>query len=423
MVGTRLEAELEITEIGARGDGIAMLEGERVFVPFTVPGDRVLARLGARRGDGLTARVTRLLVEGPGRTAPVCAHFGECGGCALQHLDPGHYREWKRGLLSAALARRGIEAEVELLAPAPPNARRRVDLTALCRPQGVLLGFNARSSHRVVDMAECHILAPAILNLVPPLRDLLAALMATGERAEVVVSLTTGGLDLLLVSATALGLAGRERLAAFAAEHDLARVSHRHPKQGGPETVAELRPPRAIFGVVPVRLPAGAFLQATAAGEGLLVEAVLAGAADARRVADLYCGCGTFTFPLARTARVRAIDGLDWQVRAMERAARDAGLQSVATECRDLGRKPLSARDLDGFDAVVFDPPRAGAKAQSEALAVSAVPVVIAVSCNPATFARDARILVDGGYGLARVLPIDQFPWSPHLELVAVFRR
>ncbi len=419
----KLEAELEIAEIGARGDGIADMDGERVFVSFTVPGDRVLARLGGRRGDGIVARATRILAQGPGRAEPACAHFGECGGCSLQHLDAGHYRDWKRGLLRAALARHGIEADIAPLAPAPPRARRRADLTALRRPQGVLLGFNARSSHRVVDMVECHILAPAILALVPHLRDLLAPLLGPGERAELVVSLTASGLDLLFVSAAALGLAGRERLATFAADHGLARISHRHPKQGGPETVAALRPVQAVFGGVAVPLPAGAFLQATAAGEALLVEAVVAGARGAKRIADLYCGCGTFTFPLAKEARVWAIDGLDWQVRAVERAARDAGLHGVVAECRNLDRKPLSAGDLDRIDMALFDPPRAGAKAQAETLAGSAVPVVVAVSCNPATFARDARILTDGGYGLTRILPIDQFPWSPHLELVATFRR
>lgn len=417
--------ELLVESLGARGDGIARHGDDRVFLPFTLPGDRVRARLEKAGGDGVAGRVVDILRPGPRRREPACGHFGECGGCALQHLEAAFYAEWKTDLLRTALARRGLnDGAVEPLVQGRAGTRRRADFTALRRREGVILGFNARTTHRVVDLRECPILLPEIAALMPALRALCADILAVGAKAELVVAATDGGLDLLIVDGGGLSLKRREALVAFADERDLARISHRHPRQGGPELVVERRPVTMRFGTVAVPIPPGAFLQATAEGEAALSAVVTEAARDAVTIADLYCGCGTFTFPLAETgAAVHAVDGLDWQIRTVERAARTAVLNRVTAEARDLAKRALQPAQLAAYDAVVFDPPRAGARAQAEALAESNVRTVVAISCNPASFARDARILVDGGFHIERVVPVDQFLWSPHLELAAVLRR
>jgi len=425
----RAEVEIEIEEIGARGDGIAHLpDGTRAFVPYTVPGDRVRARLSESDGEGIAGRAVEWLARGEGRAEPPCRHFGECGGCALQHLAPDFYAAWKRALIETALRRRGFESPpIAPLVTAAPATRRRADFAAVRRKDDVLLGFHARASHRVVDLAECPVVAPVIAALLPPLRALLLDLLKPADKAGVTATLTDSGLDVVLESAIALGAGGRERLAAFAEAQDLARLSRRHPNARGAETVVERRPVRMSFGGIAVDLPAGTFLQATREGEAALTAAVLEAMGEAPRVADLYAGCGTFTFPLAMrrgvASSVHAVDGTEPAIAALTRAAKQAGLGRVTTLVRDLARRPLNAQELARFDAVVFDPPRAGAREQAEALAGSRVAIAVAVSCNPATFARDARILVDGGFGLDWVRPVDQFLWSPHVELVARFSR
>jgi 23S rRNA (uracil1939-C5)-methyltransferase len=310
---------------------------------------------------------------------------------------------------------------------AAPQTRRRADFAAVRRKDDVLLGFHARASHRVVDLAECPVMEPPIAALLGPLRELLFALLRPSEKAAVIVTATDSGLDIVLESAIALGAGGRERLAAFAEAQDLARLSRRHPNARSAETVIERRPVRMSFGGVALDLPAGAFLQATRAGEAALIEFVLDAVGDAPRVADLYAGCGTFALPLATrrgvVSSVHAVDGSEPAIAALTRAAQQARLGRVTALVRDLARRPLNDQELARFDAVVYDPPRAGAREQAEALARSRVAVAVAVSCNPATFARDARLLVDGGFTLDWVRPIDQFLWSPHGELVARFAR
>jgi 23S rRNA (uracil1939-C5)-methyltransferase len=424
------DIELTIDTLGARGDGIASFEGERVIVPLGVPGDRVQARLARDREGRLTARIRAILAPGPARTAPPCPHFGDhprggCGGCALQHLAPEAYRDWKLKQLEAALARYGIPTDtIEPIAVSPPASRRRADLTASRKKEGVILGFNARGSHRVVDLAECHVLRPSLAALFRPLRALLAPLMKPGDSAEARLVATDSGADLLLVTATEMGLGARERIAAFAAEHDLARVARAHPRHSGAETLVERRPVRMAIGGVTVPLPPGAFLQATAEGEAALRDFVREAADGARRIADLYAGIGTFAFALAAVeTKVHAVERDRALVAAIEAAARAAVIANVTAEARDLDKRPLDAGALGAFDTVVFDPPRAGAAALAASLADSRIARIIAVSCNPGTFARDARALLDGGYRLARLKPVDQFLWSTHLELAALFLR
>ena len=417
--------ELDIDALGAGGDGMAVRHGKRYFVPYSLPGDRVWARVTGRRGDALAAEVVERLADGPGRVTPPCGHFGVCGGCALQHLDDEFYGEWKRQRVVTALARRGLgDVAVEAVARTPPGARRRATFLAVRRKSDTAMGFRAPSSNRVVPLCECPVLDGALVGLLTPLAALFTALIEPGQWAEAEVTVADSGIDLVIAAPTEPDLTQSERVAAFAADHDLARISWRHPGDPEPELMVQRRPAQVTFGGIAVDLPVGAFLQPSAQGEALLVAEVAAALADATRVADLYAGCGAFTFALAGRATVHAVEGVAAMVDAITGAAGRANLAGrVSAEARDLERLPLLADELTGFDAVVFAPPRAGARRQAEALATSGVPVVVAVSCHPGSFARDARALVDGGYDLERVLPVDQFLWSPHVELVAVFRR
>jgi 23S rRNA (uracil1939-C5)-methyltransferase len=420
----RKTVELAIESIGARGDGIGRAHGHPVYVPLTIPGDRLRVELERPRGDGFAGRIVAVLSEGPGRIAAPCPHFGGCGGCALQHLEDRRYAEWKEQLVRAALARRGfVDPPLRPLLRIAPGSRRRTNLAAERAGQLVRLGFHARESHRVIDAAGCLVLTPALSALLAPLREALLAMLVDGERIEVTATATDSGVDLLMEGKRPLALESREALADLATGADLARIMWRADRSL-PDPVAIRRPARIAFAGVSVDLPPGAFLQPTAAGEAALVAAVTQALSGCRDVADLYAGCGTFTFPLARGARVHAVEGDAEAIGALAAAARRAVAgQAITTEHRDLANDPPSDTELKRFDGVVFDPPRAGAKALAERLARSAVPKIVAVSCDPATFARDARILVDGGYRLREATPIDQFVWSPHVEVVALFTR
>jgi 23S rRNA (uracil1939-C5)-methyltransferase len=419
------EAILTIESVGARGDGIARRDGRPVYVPFTAPGDRVRVRLGAASGEACTAALVELLAPGA-RIAPACRHFGACGGCALQHLDAAAYAEAKETQIVAALRRRGLEAAaIAPLLRLPPGTRRRARF-ALEHPRTAaapLVGFHARASHRIVDLQECVVLHPALVALVGALRRLVPRLWPRGGTGAATATLGDSGVDLLLDLAAPPALGALEDLAGFAEAQDLARLAWRAPGIEEPVPAAIRRPPRVVFSGVPVDLPPDAFLQASEAAEAALAAEVLAGIGAARRVADLFAGFGTLSFALATRAAVHAVEGSREAAAALAAAASRAGLQRLTVERRDLEAQPLAAAELAPYDAVVFDPPRAGAQAQSAVLARSAVPRLVAVSCNPASFARDARLLVDGGYRLMRVQPIDQFLWSPHVELVAWFER
>ncbi len=411
--------ELLVREIGARGDGIAALDGVPVYIPFTVAGDRVLARIDGRRGDGLAAILVELLSPGPQRVQPACSHYGRCGGCNLQHLAEEPYRTWKTGLLTDALARQRLEpARFAPLIRCPPARRRAVFAFERDRDR-ITVGFNARASHAVIDLDHCPLLAPPLVAVLAPLRSLLAD-MDVGH-GDVAATLTETGLDIVIEAEARLDLFDRERLAAFSERADLARLSWRLP--GGPiEPIARRRAAIQRFGPVPVEPPPGAFTQPTKEGEDAIVRQVMGAVGEAKRVADLYAGSGSLTLPLARPGRrILAVEGEEAPARALMAAARAAGLD-IEVEIRDLARRPLPAHGLNGIEALVFDPPRAGASAQMPEIVAARIPVVVAVSCNPATLARDLRILVDGGYRLDEITPIDQFPWSPHLEAVAVLR-
>jgi len=382
----------------------------------------VRAAIGARRAGGHEGRVVERIVAGPARTEPVCRHFGHCGGCALQHLRPEDYRTVKLSGLHAALARVGIDPALVAPLQTLPPGRRRTRL-GLARPGDptapVIVGFRERFSHTLVDLAKCAVLEPALFALVEPLRRVAALLLPPGGMAEAMLTRCDSEVDLLIEHAAPPDLAALEALAGFAAEHDLARIVWR---AGRDDTlVVERHAVRVVFSGVPVPFPPGGFLQASAAAEAVLVAEVVAAIGAGRPVLDLYAGLGTFTFALARAGPVHAVEGDGAAVAALGQAA--AHTPGVAVERRNLDREPLAPADLGRYGAAVFDPPRAGALRQAEALAASTLDTVVAVSCNPATFARDAARLVAGGFRLERLAPVDQFVWAPHLELVGVFRR
>jgi 23S rRNA (uracil1939-C5)-methyltransferase len=419
--------DLDIERIGVRGDGVAHHRGEPIYVPFTVPGDRVRAALGPRRGDGRAAALVEVTVAAP-RAAAACPHFGSCGGCSLQHLPDQLYAASKLALLHGALNQHGIaEAPVAPLTRLAPGTRRRARL-AMGRPRNPkappVVGFNGRASHSIVDMRACAILDPALAAIVAPLRRLAATLLQPGEGGAATIAKTDHGLDLLLDLPRTPALAGLEAMAALAETHDLARLAWRGPGLDEPVPAALRRPATVTFAGVPVDLPYDAFLQASVAADQALSAAVVALVGSPARLIDLFSGLGTFTFALAQLGAVLAVEQSAPAITALGAAARRAGLgDRVRALRRDLEHEPLRGEELAGIDALVFDPPRAGALAQSAEIARSKIPLVVAVSCNPATFARDAATLIAGGYRLDEIRPFDSFVWSPHLELVARFRR
>jgi 23S rRNA (uracil1939-C5)-methyltransferase len=348
----------------------------------------------------------------------LCRHFGICGGCAHQDLADADYRAFKRGLVVDALARHGIGTVVEDMVEVPPATRRRATLKALKGEGGVALGFHAAGTHDIADLHECLVLTPRLALLVPRLREMLEALLRAGEFAELRLADTDGGVDLSLRWQKTNDAATLGELARWAAKLKLARVA-RHG-----ETLIELARPMVCLGKAEVFVPSEAFFQPTREGEAALQAFVLAALAGAKRVADLFAGCGTFALVLAERARVHAVEIDAAMLEALAAAARATpGLKPVTIEKRNLFRRPLSESELAAYDAVVLDPPRAGALAQAHALARSKVKHVAYVSCDAETFARDARVLIDGGHRLARVLPVDQFLWSNHIELAASFER
>lgn len=413
--------EVLIERLGARGDGVAQTSQGPVFVPYTAPGDRVGIRLGKPVDQGFAGELLELHAPGPDRIDPPCPHFHDCGGCALQHLDSAFQARWKQGVVETALSRRSLDAGiVQPIRSVAPGDRRRAEFVARRVGAGVIIGFNRRQSSKIVDLQSCLVLAPPLVALLPGLRALFTRLLGSGATLEAHATLSDTGIDLLL-SGLEPDLEAREALGAFAEAADLARISLRHPD--GAEVVTMRRSPVVHFAGVPVALPQGAFLQASPVAEGLLREAVLqAVGASTGPIADLFSGLGTFALPLSAAGPVFAADGEAAPVQALQQAAGRAG-KPVRAELRDLVRRPLTARELDRFATVVFDPPRAGAREQALEIAQSKVPLVVGVSCAPTTFARDARILVDGGYRLERVVPVDQFVHTPHVELVGVFRR
>jgi 23S rRNA (uracil1939-C5)-methyltransferase len=410
------EFEAKIDKVGFQGDG---LTADGLVVPLSLPDERVRLRKGKER-----AELIEVLETSPQRVTPPCRHFSVCGGCALQHWDMAAYSAWKQEIVAAQLQRAGLETEVAAILTTPPGSRRRVGLHARKAGKSVEIGYKMRRSWTLVPIQECPIAEPAIVKALPLLRGLAEPLFEHPKSAPILhVTASLTGLDIDISGVErrkggGLSADARMRIAMTAGEGDFARVTM------GDDILYEVRKPRVAFGKAQVNLPIASFLQASAKSEADMVACVKAGVAGAKTVADLFCGAGTFTFPLAESAVVRAADGAASAIAALKGGIAGApGLKTITAEARDLFRRPLLAEEMKGLDAVVFDPPRAGAEAQSHEIARSKVGRVVGVSCNVQTFVRDARSLVDAGFRLERVTPIDQFLWSSHVELVGVFTR
>lgn len=405
---------LTIARLGAHGDGIADTAGGEVFVPYALPGETFEAELVDGRG-----RLVSLTRASPDRIAPICPHFGTCGACAMQHMSPAPYLEWKRGIVAAALASRGIEADVAPVIATPPASRRRAALSARRTHAGVTLGFHAARSAEIVDIRQCAVLTPRLVGALPRLRELLAPALSRRAEPRLTVLDAEDGLDVAISDWRGeLTPELRAALTTHAASLGILRLTL------AGDMLLQKAEPIIRFAGIAVAPPPGAFVQASLAAQAAMTAIVVDAAAKARRIVDLFCGVGTFALPMARIAPVLAADGDKPAVEALRRAVRHAtGLKPVEAKVRELFREPLSPKELEAFDTIVFDPPRAGAKAQAEAIARSKARTVIAVSCNPATLARDLRTLVDGGYRIERVTPIDQFLYSAEIEAIAVLRR
>lgn len=411
-------AKLSIERLGQRGEGVAHHQGAIVFLPHVLPGEVVLADVDDDRGY-----VSRIEKTSPQRIEPVCQYYGACGGCALQILEASAYAQWKRAMVTDALARESIDVQVNDIVAAHGEGRRRVTFHARINhdrlaEQRIELGFMRARSHDIIDIVSCPVLSPGLSNAAAIGKRIARTMSALGKPLDIVMTETRTGLDVDMRGAGTLPNDMRLALTRLADALDLARIANHG------DIIVERRAPELKIGNALLLPPPGAFLQATQAGEDTLGQLVGKAASGAKRIADLFAGIGTFALRLAATAPVHAVEYDLEALPALSRAANLAtGLKGISTQRRDLFRRPLAGKELDPFDCVVLDPPRAGAEAQARALAQSTVPKVISVSCNTQTFARDARILIDGGYALKTVTPVDQFLYSPHVEMVGVFEK
>jgi 23S rRNA (uracil1939-C5)-methyltransferase len=409
---------LIIDHVGHLGDGVALVDGQSIYVPYALGGETVeVAPAPGHHPD--RRQLLRIEQASRERIEPFCQHFGICGGCAIQHWNAERYHDWKRNLVVATLAQARIDCEVSSLVDAHGNGRRRMTLHARQGTHDVLkVGFAAAHSHDVIPIDRCPILDPGLNGALDAAWALAEPLIGTGKPLDIQITATDGGLDVDIRGSGPLPAAAIATLSQIAAKHRFARLT-RHG-----ELVLMRESPGVRMGNARVILPPGSFLQATVAGEETLAALVAKHSGRARHIADLFCGVGPFALRLAEKSRIAAFDSDAGAIASLQKAAAStAGLKPIRAETRDLFRRPLVAEELREFDAVLFDPPRQGAQAQAERLAASKVPVVIAVSCNAATFARDTRILIDGGYRIEGVTPVDQFRHTPHVELVARLAR
>jgi 23S rRNA (uracil1939-C5)-methyltransferase len=409
---------LVIDHVGHLGDGVGFADGQAIYVPYTLGGETVeVAPVPGHHPD--RRRLLQVERPSPERIAPFCPHFGVCGGCAIQHWADEPYRVWKRNIVVETLAQAKLDCAVAPLIDAHGLGRRRLTLHGRIGSHDALkVGFAAGHSHDIIPIDRCPILDPQLGGAIEAGWAIAEPLISIGKPLDIQITATDNGLDVDVRGSGPLPAAMIAKLSGIAEAHRLARLT-RHG-----ELVLLRKPPAIRIGTAQVTLPPGSFLQATVAGEETLAALVTGHAGRAKHIADLFCGVGPFALRLAAKARIAAFDNDAGGIGALQKAATATpGLKPLKAEVRDLFRRPLIREELRDYDAVVFDPPRQGAQAQSLQLAAGKVPVVIAVSCNPATFARDARILVDGGYRLEGVTPVDQFRHTPHVELVAKFAR
>jgi 23S rRNA (uracil1939-C5)-methyltransferase len=408
---------LIIDHVGHFGDGVATAGGHNLYVPYTLGGETV--EVAAVPGHPDRRRLQRIEHASPERIAPFCPHFGVCGGCAIQHWEAERYRAWKRNLVIETLAQANIACEVAPLIDAHGTGRRRITLHARMGTHDILkVGYAAANSHDIIPIDRCPILDPGLSGALEAAWAIAEPLIPNAKPLDIQITATDTGLDIDVRGSGPLPPTTIAKLSRVAEQHHLARLT-RHG-----ELVLMRVAPSIAMGTARVNLAPGSFLQATVAGEETLAALVSAHCRRAKAIADLFCGVGPFALRLATSARVAAFDSDAAAVTALQKAAASTpGLKPIKAEVRDLFRRPLVAQELRDYDAIVFDPPRQGAQAQVQQLAASKIPLVVAVSCNLATFARDARLLIEGGYRIEGVTPVDQFRHTPHVELVAQFRK
>jgi len=411
---------VKIQSMGAQGDGIAHCSDGTVYVPFSLPGETIaIARV---KDHGTIMSISEASAR---RREPLCRHFGPdgqggtCGGCSLQHMGDEAYHEFKRDLVVSALKAKGLTPEVDALVTCQPKQRRRAVFALRKTEKSMLLGFSQAGSHHIVDIAECPVTSDGIVSRLNDLRAIGTAMVQSAEPFRMTVLESLSGLDVAVEGIKSVNDKQRHVLTqTVLAMRGIARVSLND------EILIEPQKPALKFGKAEVNPPPGNFTQATIAAENAMADIVVGHFGKAKRVVDLFAGCGTFSLRLAEKSQVLAVEGDDKAIKALDAGARKTqGLKPVKAEKRDLFRRPLMTSELKTFDAVVFDPPRAGAEAQSKELARSTIKKIAAVSCNPLTLARDLSILVEGGYRIVRVVPVDQFLWSPHVEAVALLEK
>ncbi len=419
--------EIKIEKLGARGDGIAHINGEKTYVAFALPGENIDVTIGQRRNDGHIGIVNKIITPSSGRITPVCQYFKKCGGCVLQHLNNVNIASFKRQNLIEALKRKGFDdTELSLTKPTisiDAGLRRRVRLSCLRLRGRVIIGFNMAASKNIIDIQSCHVVDQKINDLLTPLRKICSKISSFGNAFDIQITLSENGADITFHLKKLKGLSLDERLdlADFAHNHEIARLAI--DLNGLIEPIVAMNDILVDFGGNKIALPVGGFLQPSKAGEDIIASLVASAVADADKIADLYSGCGSLTFPIAENSnkpKIHAVDGANTQINALRKAA---GGTRITTEIRDLAKNPLGVDELNKFDAVVFDPPRIGAMAQAKILAKSDVKKIIAVSCNPASLARDLQILATGGYKIRSITPIDQFTWSFHVEALVILSR
>lgn len=412
-----INAKLTIERLNGRGEGVAHFNGQIIDVPYAIAGDEISAEI-----DGARGYIGTIDTPSPDRVPAFCEHYTLCGGCVVQALHPKAYAQWKRDLVKRAMRKMRIEAPIAEVIDAHGQGRRRVTFHARyvhgLGPMRIEVGFMKARAHDIVPLDHCPLLSPALNNALPVARAVAFALRGISKPLDIQMTQSDTGLDVDIRGCGPLDEAARRHLLSCADEHDLARISNHGV------IILERRTPIVHMGEAIVPLPAGGFLQATVKGEEVLASLVCNPIHKARRIVDLFAGCGTLTLRLAQIAEVFAVEADEAALKALKKAAHHTpSLRPVHAEQRDLFARPLSTKELASFDVVVFDPPRAGAEAQARELARSDVPLIIAVSCNVQSLARDARLLIDGGYHCELITPVDQFRHSSHIECVALFRK
>ena len=427
--------ELVIDRIGGKGDGISnnsssnsnsnVKENQPYFIPGTLPGEHIITRPIFKTAEGVFGQLLEITKASTERVSAPCTYFGICGGCSLQHWNTVPYQEWKinriKNVTKKVISPNTVFSK---LIPSEMQARRRADISIKRFEKKSVVGFHERDSHRIVDIQSCDLLDPEIINLSNAFRPISHLFIPIGESSRISINKLDNGLDILIYLRSEPSLEGLEAFNKLAHAHNLSRISMKIASAADIIPIIEKRTPQIEFSGVKISPPPGAFLQATKQGTQSITEAVLLGVTGAKTILELFSGCGTLTIPLHHQATVHAVEGDPFAADALKKGTIKAAINSkISVETRDLLKNPLPADELSKYDAVVFDPPRSGAKKQVEEIVKNGPATVVAVSCNPNTFARDSQILVNGGYQLKKITSIDQFLWSPHVELVAEFYR